>query len=75
MIVRLGRLWCACAGVVISALLVGCGGGSGSSGGDDLAPAQATTRVSEAQALSNHYVEVGFAAAAGDDAGDPRATT
>jgi len=69
MVGRLGPVWCG--SVVLSALVVGCGGGSGSSSGGDLAPAQATTRVSEAQALSNHYVEVGFAAAAGDDAGDP----
>lgn len=70
MIGKLVGVWFA--PVMFAVLLVGCGGGgSGSSGGEDLAPSQATTRVSEAQALSNHYVEVGFAGAAGDDAGDP----
>ncbi|MGD2064464.1 MAG: hypothetical protein PVF51_12895, partial [Nitrospirota bacterium] len=70
MIGKLARMWFA--PVVLPVLLAACGGGgSGSSGGDDLAPSQASNGVAEAQALSNHYVEVGFAGAAGDDADDP----
>ena len=51
--------------------VVGCGGG-GSGSDSGLAPAESgLPQLVEAQALSNHYVEVGFAGAAGDDAGDP----
>jgi hypothetical protein len=66
MIARVSRVWFA--SVVLPVLLAGCGG-SGSSGGGDLAPASAG--LSDAVALSNHYVEVAFAADAGDAAGDP----